>query len=364
MHFELSATQLFTICAMANGFVFGLLLLDKKENRGANRFLSLMILCLCLTFTPYMLDASIWHRYYLLAWMPFSISYWIGPSLYFYVRALTRPDVPFRRRDYWHFSLIFLNYLHSLYHLLVGNANPYPWLHKGMEILESGAILSILIYMMACFKMINRYQEALLNCTSSPDPIDLSWIQRMVKILGISFLLIFIFLIVSSAFLGKKTLHQWDDQLSAILLLYALILYWFSIHGYRQAQTITIPVYLPLEQMEDATAYIINRLKKAMANEHLYRKPDLSLSDLSKSVGISERALSKAINQGLQKNYFQFVNEYRVEEMKARLVDPQYAHLKIYSIALEVGFNSKASFNRVFKSYAGCTPKQYQMKNR
>ena len=292
----------------------------------------------------------------------FQFSYWIGPSLYFYVRALTRPDLPFQFRDSWHFSLIFLNYLHSFYHLFVGNSDPYPWLHVGMELLESAAILSILIYMISCYKMISRYQASLLNCSSNPDRIDLRWIQQVIKILGISFLFILLFLIVSSAFLGKETLHEWEDHQSVILLLYAVVLYWFTIHGYRQAQTIAIPAYSSMLQTEDASSRIIGILKNAMVNDQLYRKPDLSLSDLSKSVGLSERALSKAINQGLQKNYFQFVNEYRVEEIKARLLDPEFAHLKIYSIALEAGFNSKASFNRVFKSYTGYTPRQYQTK--
>jgi len=100
-----------------------------------------------------------------------------------------------------------------------------------------------------------------------------------------------------------------------------------------------------------------------METHKSYRDPRLSLSDLSKAVDISERTISNAINQELGKNFFRLINEYRVEEMKERLKDPNNDHLKILSLAFEAGFNSKASFNRVFKSYTGLTPKEYKTEN-
>ncbi len=363
MQFELSPIQLLTICAVLNGLIFGLLLLDKKENRQANRFLSLMMLCLSLTFTPYMVAPSIWHQYRWMVWMPFSLSYWIGPSLYFYVRALTRPEVNFRRKDWWHFSPIVLNYLHSFYHLFLGNSNPFPWLHVGAELLESAAILSIFIYMIGCYRMINRYQKSLLDFSANPGISDLKWVKGIVTVLMIAFSMILVFLIVSSGVLGKHELHLWGDHLAVILFLYAAMLYWFSIHGYRQAQMIAVPIYRPVPQKAREFSEVLLQLEKAMSEGCLYRQSDLSLADLSKAVGIAERTISNTINGELQKNFHQFVNGYRVEEMKQRLLDPQNAHLTIFSIALDVGFNSKASFNRVFKASTGCTPQQFRTRH-
>ena len=100
-----------------------------------------------------------------------------------------------------------------------------------------------------------------------------------------------------------------------------------------------------------------------METNKLYRNPRLSLSDLSKVVDISERTISNAINQELGKNFFQFINEYRVNEIKEQLKNPNNDHLKILSLAFDVGFNSKASFNRVFKAYTGQTPKEYRSTN-
>lgn len=93
---------------------------------------------------------------------------------------------------------------------------------------------------------------------------------------------------------------------------------------------------------------------------HLFQFRDSIMDDCT---GLAEREISAAINQGLDKNFYAFVNEFRVEEVKTRLVDTKYGHLTILSIAFEAGFNSKATFNRIFKAYTGISPKAYQEAN-
>lgn len=69
--------------------------------------------------------------------------------------------------------------------------------------------------------------------------------------------------------------------------------------------------------------------------------------------------LSKAINQGFGKNFNDFVNEYRISEVKDRLGKSDLDRMTLLGIALDSGFNSKATFNRAFKKYTGMTPNQY-----
>jgi len=176
-----------------------------------------------------------------------------------------------------------------------------------------------------------------------------------------SCILILAFLIASMLAGGKYTLQNWDDPRAFALLVYAGVLYWISISGFKQAQTHRMPKSEELEE-EDSREHseVIQKLMAAIGGQHLYRNPQLSLADLSKFVNISERAISNAINQEVGKNFFQFINEFRVEEVKARLKDPKQEHLKILSLAFDAGFNSKASFNRVFKTYTGQTPQAYK----
>ncbi len=365
MQFEISPIQLVTIGAVMNGFVFAFLLFEKRENRRANIFLSLMILSMCLTFTPFILDISVWNAYQWLAWLPFSLSYWIGPSFYFYIKTLTGASSEFRKKDLWHFAPIILNYLHSIYHAVIVNSNPWPIFHHVAEVLELAAIVSVAIYLVVSFKLVKKYQRSLFDNVSNIEKIDLKWVTRIIYIIGACCLLILIFLIASQIAGGRYTLERWDDPRAFILLLYSCILYWLSISGFKQAQTHQIAPSPITAELKDAGEFseIIENLQESIEKDKLYQNQELTLSDLSKSTDIAERTISDAINQELGKNFFQFINEYRVEEVKSLLKDPGNDHLKIMSLALDAGFNSKATFNRIFKAHTGQTPKDFKTRN-
>jgi len=365
MHFEISPIQLITVCSVINGFVFAFLLFEKKENRQANRFLSLTIFSMCLTFTPFILDISVWNTYQWLAWLPFSLSYWIGPAFYFYIKTLTEASFSFRKKDLWHFLPINLNYLHSIYHAIVVDVDPWHWLHYVSEILESAAILSVIIYLIFSFKLVRSYQRQLLKNVSYTDMIDLRWVNLFIFVIAGSCVLILVFLGMGMIAGGRYSLQEWTEPRAFILLIYSGALYWLSISGFKQAQTHRIlDLEETNEQNHNGHSEVIQELYSVIEANKLYRNPRLSLADLSMVVDISERIISNAVNQELGKNFFQLINEYRVEEMKKRLKDPNNDHLKIISLAFDAGFNSKASFNRVFKSYTGQTPKEYKSANR
>jgi len=104
----------------------------------------------------------------------------------------------------------------------------------------------------------------------------------------------------------------------------------------------------------------IQHLQYIMNSEKPYLNERLSIFDLSEIVGVSSNNLSRLINQELKCNFFDFVNTYRVEEVKKQL--QQKNNYSLVSIAFECGFNSKASFNRIFKKQTGMTPSEYQKK--
>ena len=102
-----------------------------------------------------------------------------------------------------------------------------------------------------------------------------------------------------------------------------------------------------------------------MEEERLFLDPALSIGKLAEHTGVPARELSTALNQHFEKNFYTFVNEYRVEEVKEKLRDPDFQHLTILSIALDAGFNSKATFNRILRALHGnFSPKLPGMLNR
>jgi len=110
---------------------------------------------------------------------------------------------------------------------------------------------------------------------------------------------------------------------------------------------------------DDTARNLLEMLLSRMEKEKLYRDPDLTLPTLADKVGISHHLLSQLINDRLGKNFNTFVNEYRVNEVKAMLEDPANRD-KLLAIAYDAGFRSKSTFNAFFKKCTGKTPSEYR----
>jgi AraC-like DNA-binding protein len=116
----------------------------------------------------------------------------------------------------------------------------------------------------------------------------------------------------------------------------------------------------PLTKEEKPDDEVISRLKQYMETNKPYLDPELSLSTLSKGIGLNRNQLSQLINEGIGENFYDFVNRYRVEEVKRLMVDPQKQNYNLLGIALEAGFKSKSTFNLIFKRFTGLTPTEYK----
>ncbi|SHI54693.1 ligand-binding sensor domain-containing protein [Arenibacter nanhaiticus] len=104
----------------------------------------------------------------------------------------------------------------------------------------------------------------------------------------------------------------------------------------------------------------VSELNALMEREKVYLNSELGLSELADKIGVSSNHLSMLLNDCIGKNFYDYINEYRVEEVKKRLVDPQYRRQTLSSIGGDCGFNSKSAFNRIFKNFTKKTPSQYQ----
>ena len=104
---------------------------------------------------------------------------------------------------------------------------------------------------------------------------------------------------------------------------------------------------------------LLAMLETHITTQASFKNPNLRISDLANELGIPSHHISQCLNQVLEKNFFDFINEYRVEAVKQHLIDPGYRNYTLFAIASEVGFNSHSSFYRVFKKFTGITPKTY-----
>ena len=97
-----------------------------------------------------------------------------------------------------------------------------------------------------------------------------------------------------------------------------------------------------------------------MEAEKPYLDADISLPELANKLEIPSHHLSRVINEQLGTNFFDFINQYRIEEVKARINNPEFDKLSLLGIAFDSGFNTKSAFNRVFKKMTGLTPSEYR----
>jgi AraC-like DNA-binding protein len=100
-----------------------------------------------------------------------------------------------------------------------------------------------------------------------------------------------------------------------------------------------------------------------MEREKPFLNPGLTLSDISEKTSIPVRSLSEVINNSLNKNFYDFINSYRIKESQRLLEDSAVNRKTVLEILYEVGFNTKSSFNEAFKRHAGLTPTQYKKRN-
>lgn len=363
--------QVITIAAIINSLIFSVLLLWKKENQAANYFLSLLLFSVGYSLaTQLCIDLGVYNYYPWLHWLPAKLSYFIGPALYFYVKALTTQPFVFKRAYLWHFAWLILEYPHSIYHLQLGRGNPYPRLHNFTEALDAYALFPLLVFAFLSYRLIKDYRRDLKDQYSSTESLTLDWLHQLIVLVAVLLgTAVVIYIVDFRIFYDydmeffEGTLLQYD---SILTFLFIVLIYWLSIGGLRQSQlNLNRMVLVPVDKANQKDySGTIDRLVQTMEQRQLFLDPALSISKLAQQTGLAEREISNALNQQLKKNFYAFVNEFRVEEVKKRLLDTQYAHLKILSIAFDAGFNSKATFNRIFKEYTSESPKSYRSANK
>jgi AraC-like DNA-binding protein len=128
----------------------------------------------------------------------------------------------------------------------------------------------------------------------------------------------------------------------------------------------SIPVFIEIKEevvnnplQADDLKYYQQRIEKFMVTHKPYLDPELTIEKLSELTKIRKLQLSQTLNKGFNKNFFNFIKEYRISHVEALLKDNQHEKSTIMDIAYESGFNSKTGFNRAFKEVTGKTPTDY-----
>lgn len=220
-----------------------------------------------------------------------------------------------------------------------------------------------------CLIDIRHCRQQIRKRYSNVDQIDLGWLNFLV----IAFLLIRIWAIfVSIALIANAHLHiNIDFELMGLIgnsTTFILVsgLIFFSLMSsslFEGVETREEAQKQAKEEEKSDTAIapeLIAKIETYMQASKPFLASILTLERLAKQLDIPPRTLSNAINRHYQKNFFEFINHYRIEEAKSLLANPEQRSKTIIDVMADCGFNSKATFNTFFKKTVGLTPSQYR----
>jgi AraC-like DNA-binding protein len=234
--------------------------------------------------------------------------------------------------------------------------------------------ISGLLYCVWNLSLLRRHRKTIADLFSFEEKISLSWVRYVVYSYFILFVLTSFLIFGATQF----QLFPKREAFALVGIVLSIMLVAFGFYGFRQTAIFSNISFegnkiasLPKNEIQPASyaksgldtekiKSLANLVATHMEKEKPFLNEDLSLAMLAEHCKISQGQLSQVINQQFQINFYDFVNRYRVEEAKKKLVSSNFDHLSILGIAFECGFKSKSSFNRYFKKYTGIAPTEFK----
>jgi AraC-like DNA-binding protein len=233
--------------------------------------------------------------------------------------------------------------------------------HYPQWVIGIGTLLQV-IYSFLTFRLVFAFNKNLFNSRSDSDDLSLTWfawlisVSTCVHIIDLVRLNLQPYISLGINLSGQLLSTAAGVFIFAILLKKLLRYNEGTMSLIRQKETAE-PVSHNESQQDDFSS-IFEHVDSHIRSQHLYREPRLSLTDLSHRTGLQSRDISRAINLKGRVNFNDYINQFRVDDVKkAMLSTPTVSLLEL---AMAAGFNSKTSFNQTFKRLTGETPSAFK----
>ncbi len=346
--------------------MFALLLgFAKRINQTANRFLALALITIVLQMVWVLgIDVRLGTYFPHWSWLPIQFLLVLGPIIFFYVLKITLPEYKFRFKDLLHFSPLLLQQgalvLEVKESIEKGVATYGTFIFRQLNpVLQLLVFISVSIYLYASHRLIERfYQRLKFNEGGDRYRCELRWLHRLLTSFGILWLLWIPYTGVDYFYyhgrLGIQIYESWYLLLSAFFI-------WIAAAAHLRPD-VGAPLRIPFVSRPLPPAELKRKglwLKEVMKANLYYHDAELSLRSLAEALDLYPNELSRIINTAFRKNFNDFINEYRIREVTRKMRDPAYDKLTLLGIALTAGFNSKSTFNRVFREMTGKPPAEY-----
>jgi AraC-like DNA-binding protein len=354
----------FLIFSILQALLFALLFLGKKKKSLPDMIIGIWLFLVAIqTLLIFSLRYSGSNGS--LAWLPIVITLLYGPMLYLYVSKICCPGTKMKISDLFHF-LPFLAFTFA-----------GVFFHSSiifLKILAGTSSLAGLSYCFLSLHLLRRHAVNIRNHFSFTEKINLAWLYKLIVglILIWSGVVILVFL---RRFLNIGFLLDW------FYIAIPVFIFYIGYHGIRQ-QVIYSAESLAQETDNSRSgeanpvgageAYkksglrpvqmqmISEKMVRVMQADNLFLDSTLSLQELSSKLNVPPHHITQTLSEFIRKNFYDFVNSYRIDEFKKRIDKGDAENFSLLGIALDCGFNSKSSFNRIFKNMTGQTPSEYK----
>jgi len=377
-NFSIHSTPL--LIFVIQGLIFAGLLLYryKTEKKDADLLIGLILLAMAYHRTTYTIGFMGWYDTYKNTKINYSLVSFglaMGPLIYLYVRSLTSAPFRLEKRDLIHFIPIGIFLIYRVV-LLAHDATQDGWEegYRGKWMASFDDVYvdpfigwinysSQLLYLSFTLMLFFQYRKKTQQFFSNTFKVQLSWIRNFLYVYIALFIYVNITDVVDMQITPLDYGHRWWAHLfSSIAIVYLGVKAYFTDLTGLYSMTFDISDTVSTVKQIDSAAFANEQqlIRAYIESENTYLNPDFTLKQLAQGAKMSLHDVSEVINTGMGVNFNELINRYRVEEVKRRLVDPKNDHLSLMAIGLDSGFNSKATFNRVFKQIAGMSPSQYK----
>lgn len=371
--------EIIYIIGAVQALFFSGLVMNKKNKSLGDRVMVAWFILLAIMLTAYSLEViGIEDRYPIFWSLNTSLPVLVGPITLLYIQAYTKKD----QRIHPLFAVHALPYIILTVLVCIKMfTNSEGTVRDDIKyiedatgpaffMLEQARIFLGPIYLIVSLFILKKHGKNINQYFSYTEDIDLKWIRNVTIML----VLIWVTVIIMSIISNWNEFIPWRLGDNIIYLMVTITVFVNGYYGIKQ-QIIFSPnattesskngkakgnaQYLKSGLTEKDSKSHLAALLQYMEEEQPYLEGKLTLVQVAENLNVSVNHLSQVINSELNKNFYDFINGYRVELMKKKMQDESNRHLTLLGMAYDSGFNSKSSFNSIFKKHTGFTPSQF-----
>lgn len=368
--------------------VLAIVLASRHRNRLANQYLAGVLVAIALLLLQgglraHGLFAVHPHLIGITAWVPVVL----GPLVFLYVREMTAVE---RAHGAWRHFVVPAAYIAMMLVTFYPRSAAYKQsLAAGRESASfqvgEGALLVYGIgYAIACLVLLRRHRDRVKALYSSLRRVSLRWLLVLAALNALVWMAALVAFVLRSSGATDAAATSAIVPIGSTIVIFVIGYFQLAqveIFDARSAEAVAPaaapppeppaepppeavepvpappPPYARARLAEEDASMLEGRIRAAMAERHLYQRPGLTLADLAEDVGATPHEVSQILSTRLGRNFYTYINERRIEHVKARLAE---SDRPVLDLALEAGFQSKSTFNAAFKKATGTTPREFR----